>query len=109
MGQVITRLDGERITYWAMRDGIHRLYKLAKIEAPPLPWHCLRHTFCTRLAEAGVALHVIRELAGHRSIETTLRYTHTNAEWKRDAVRTAFGRQLGDKPLSAHKKSREPV
>ena len=36
--------------------------------------HTLRHTFCTLLAEAGVGLEVIAELAGHADIRTTRRY-----------------------------------
>ncbi len=38
--------------------------------------HKLRHTFCTRLAMAGQAPRTIQALAGHVSIETTLRYMH---------------------------------
>lgn len=33
--------------------------------------HALRHTFCTKIAERGVALEVIRELAGHVDVRTT--------------------------------------
>jgi integrase len=38
--------------------------------------HCLRHTFCSRLAQRGAELTDIKEMAGHRSIATTLRYAH---------------------------------
>jgi integrase len=38
--------------------------------------HILRHTFCTRLAARGVPARTIMELAGHRSLATTLRYMH---------------------------------
>ncbi len=49
--------------------------ELAKI-APAITLHTLRHTFCTRLAAAGVDIRTISELAGHEDIETTMRYTH---------------------------------
>jgi site-specific recombinase XerD len=39
-------------------------------------WHDLRHTFCSRLAQRGVNLKVIQELAGHKSIATTSKYAH---------------------------------
>lgn len=39
-------------------------------------WHDLRHTFASRLAMAGVELHVIRDLMGHGSIAMTERYAH---------------------------------
>ena len=38
--------------------------------------HCLRHTFCTRLVEAGVSLTTVKTLARHKSLNTTMRYTH---------------------------------
>jgi integrase len=38
--------------------------------------HKLRHTYVTRLAAAGAPARVIMELAGHRTIGTTLRYMH---------------------------------
>jgi len=38
--------------------------------------HDLRHTFCSWLAQAGISLQEIRDLAGHKSITTTERYAH---------------------------------
>ena len=39
-------------------------------------FHDLRHTFGTRLADAGVDVVKIKELMGHASIVTTMRYIH---------------------------------
>lgn len=39
-------------------------------------WHTCRHTFCSRLAQAGVPLPAIRDLARHQDIKTTIRYSH---------------------------------
>jgi site-specific recombinase XerD len=39
-------------------------------------WHCLRHTFISRLVQKGVNLKVVQELAGHRTITMTARYAH---------------------------------
>lgn len=41
-----------------------------------LRWHDLRHTFCSRLAQAGVSLKVIQEAAGHKTIAMSARYAH---------------------------------
>lgn len=49
--------------------------------------HTLRHTFCTRLAAAGVDVRTIMELAGHEDISTTLKYTHVVKANTHDAVR----------------------
>ena len=36
--------------------------------------HVLRHSFVSHLLHAGVDLHLVRDLAGHRNISTTLGY-----------------------------------
>ena len=41
-----------------------------------LSFHCFRHTFVSRLAEAGVALDVRMRLVGHTSTENHAIYTH---------------------------------
>lgn len=49
-------------------------------------WHCLRHSFCSRLVMAGVPLAVVKELMGHKSIMTTMRYAHLAPDHGVDAV-----------------------
>jgi site-specific recombinase XerD len=39
-------------------------------------WHCLRHTFASRLAMAGVDLLVIKELGGWKTLSMVNRYAH---------------------------------
>jgi len=39
-------------------------------------WYCLRHTFASRLAMAGVDLRTLAELMGHQTIQMTMRYAH---------------------------------
>jgi site-specific recombinase XerD len=39
-------------------------------------WHCLRHTFGSRLAARGIDLRKIQELMGHKTLAVTVRYTH---------------------------------
>jgi integrase len=49
-------------------------------------FHDLRHTFGTRLADAGVDVVKIKELMGHSSIVTTMRYIHATDKGKRGAI-----------------------
>jgi integrase len=58
----------ENRTWW------YEAIKEAKIK--DFRWHDLRHTFCSRLAQAGVNLKVIQEAAGHKTIAMTSRYAH---------------------------------
>jgi integrase len=53
---------------------------------PDYRWHDHRHTFCSRLAMAGVNLVVIKELAGHKTLTVTARYAHLDDSAKRKAV-----------------------
>ena len=49
-------------------------------------WHSLRHTAASRRIMAGVDLVSVKEILGHRDIQTTLRYAHLAPGHLRDAV-----------------------
>lgn len=51
-----------------------------------ITWHTLRHTFASRLTRSGVDLVPVKELLGHSTINTTMRYAHSNHETKARAV-----------------------
>jgi len=51
------------------------------------PASCLLHRFCTRLAARNVPLVAIKDLAGHRAIETTMRYAHVSTAAPREAIK----------------------
>ncbi|MBN9190985.1 site-specific integrase [Microbacterium sp.] len=56
---------------------------------PGLRRHDLRHAGATWFANAGVPLHIVRDILGHASIETTKGYLHTDTtELTRAAERT---------------------
>jgi site-specific recombinase XerD len=66
--------------------------------------HRLRHTFCSMLATKGAPTMAIKELAGHRSINTTMKYMHLSPATRESAVHlldkarseTQNGRVFGD-------------
>ncbi|MGE0405913.1 MAG: tyrosine-type recombinase/integrase [Candidatus Korobacteraceae bacterium] len=49
-------------------------------------WHCLRHTFASRLVMAGVDLRTVQELMGHKTIAMTCRYAHLAPQHQLAAV-----------------------
>ena len=49
---------------------------LASADVLSFSWHCLRHTFASRLVMAGVDLRTVQELLGHKVIAMTVRYAH---------------------------------
>jgi hypothetical protein len=56
---------------------------------PRLTCHQLRHTWLTRLREAGMALEALQAQAGHRSIESTRVYLHLANDWLAGEYRRA--------------------
>ena len=56
-------------------------------------FHDLRHTFGTSLADAGVDVVKIKELMGHASIVTTMRYIHTTDQGS--VERSQFCQSIG--------------
>ena len=58
--------------------------KSGKLFLPHFSCHSLRHTFTTRMCEAGVNIKVIQDTLGHKDITTTLNiYTDVTKELKR--------------------------
>lgn len=67
----------EQINYQTYRGHWSRLKYHMKLEDDKefVP-HCLRHTCCSRLVQAGVDLRRTQMWMGHKAIQTTLRYAH---------------------------------
>ena len=59
--------------------------KLGLQDDKQFTFHCTRHTFASRLVQAGIGITVIQELMGHKTIKMTLRYAHLAPKNKTEA------------------------
>jgi integrase len=80
-------MSGEKFT--TVRKALETAVKRAKL--PKVTWHQFRHTFATRLVNEGTDLVTVKDLLGHASIKTTMRYAHSNDDAKRRAVKRLDG------------------
>lgn len=81
--RVLTRDDGSGLSEQTLRTWISNVQKAAGLRVTGA-LHVLRHTFCSHLAMRGAPVLAIKELAGHRSLRTTMRYMHlSNSEARR--------------------------
>jgi integrase/recombinase XerD len=65
------------------------IYKGAGLEGASS--HSGRRTFLTHLANQGIAIHLLKTLAGHRSINTTAAYLYSSPNLLKAAVELAYG------------------
>lgn len=65
----------EQVTAKVIQKLMARAQRRAKLKANG-GFHLLRHTFCSHLAMRGAPAIAIQKLAGHKNLQTTLRYMH---------------------------------
>ncbi len=81
------------------RTWFERAVKKAELR-PAFHWRDLRHTFASRAAMAGVPLLTIKELCGHLSFQTTLKYAHLSPDHRKQAVESV-GMYTGAREIAA--------
>jgi integrase len=56
-------------------EGLRKIVaKVARASGVPFTAHALRHSFITHLLRSDVPLHIVKDLAGHKDVATTLGY-----------------------------------
>jgi site-specific recombinase XerD len=103
-GQVIR--SGKGLPLTDPRHWFEAAVRAARIR--DFSWHCLRHTFASRLVMAGVDIRTVQELLGHKSITMTVRYSHLSPSHTLAAVErlicanfeTSTGTKTGTEPTA---------
>lgn len=70
---------GQCVSDTAVQQALRQAAKRAGLRKRVTP-HVLRHSFATHLLELGTDIRVIQMLLGHRSIQTTMRYTRVSGQ-----------------------------
>ena len=100
-GLVFTRADGTALQASLLGQQQKRVRELLKFPKD-FVLHSLRHSFGTRLGEAGADAFTIMRLMGHSTVTVSQRYVHPSPE----AVELAFGRLM---ELNLQKAGTNPV
>lgn len=70
--------------YKSVRYSLETLLEDAQIEN--FTFHCFRHDAISLMVDSGKPLNAVAEIAGHRNIQTTMKYAHAKDDTKRQAV-----------------------
>ena len=76
----------ERIHPNSLKNLFHRYIKMAGLSGKGYTIHTLRHTFATRLLNKDVSLVNIKNLMGHRSLESTQIYLHVTGKELEESI-----------------------
>ena len=71
--------QGKPLGMRTIQEVVHQAISNAGLSKKHYSVHTLRHSFATHLLDNGTDLHTIKELLGHSSIQTTMRYMHLTA------------------------------
>ncbi len=85
-GRFFVGTKGGNLTRSYVYGVVRRYLELAGIDKGKHGPHLLRHTFCTRLHQKGVGPFTIKDLAGHKSLNTTMRYIRIENKEQAEAI-----------------------
>ncbi len=72
--------NGENVSATSVRQYMRRLCKKDELDGIKLYPHLFRHTFATQSIAKGANVFTVKEIMGHKSLQTTMKYTHLTIE-----------------------------
>lgn len=84
--------SGKRLTSSGIAMILKKHFKKIKPDMNISP-HMIRHSTATHLLERGAGIKQVKEILGHKTIDTTVRYTHFNINSKKRIVRMYHPRE----------------
>lgn len=84
---LFTGNTNNRIHHNSLKNLFDRYIKIAGLSGKGYTTHTLRHTFATRLLNKDVSLVNIKNLMGHKSLESTQIYLHVTSKELKEAIK----------------------
>ena len=72
--------NADRVSATSVRQYMKRLCMREGLDGIKLYPHLLRHTFATQSIAKGANVFTVKEIMGHKSLQTTMKYTHLTVE-----------------------------
>jgi integrase/recombinase XerD len=69
--------------------------------------HTIRHSFATHLVDNGTDLHTVKELLGHSTLQTTMRYMHLSSK-RIEGVINPYDMLMNEQNNKEHHKNNKP-
>lgn len=84
---IFVNKSGDIRSYQSLRKAFSRFLAKNDLAGIPISFHRFRHTYASILSDAGVDINIIREMLGHKDIQTTANiYVKVNLKPKKEAT-----------------------
>jgi len=96
---------GRPISHRSIQHLVQKALAQAGLDSKHYTVHTIRHSFATHLVDHGTDLHTVKELLGHSTLQTTMRYMHLTTTRRQGIINPydALPQSKEDKSTSSKK------